>query len=279
MVDLHAHTSASDGSLSPRELVLLARQRGLSAVGVTDHDTLAGHVEAIETGNQIGVEVVPGVELSVAYEGGRFHLLGYYVDDDSDLAQKLSEIQSARDNRNAQIFANLESLGVSLEHDEVRAFCGEGGVLGRPHFARAMMARGYVSTTQEAFDRFLADDAPAYAVKSVLSPRDAIGAIHRAGGVAIWAHPARSKSLSRDQLEARLNDWVAWGLDGLETYYSEYSEEEAAWCETMRARFDLLAAGGSDFHGVSKPHIQLGVTHNGGAVPDEVLTNIKARRL
>jgi len=277
MIDLHAHTTASDGSLSPRELVMLARERGLSAIGVTDHDTFGGHREALEAGKELGIEVVLGVELSVAYPGGRFHLLGYFVDDASELARSLEKLQAARRNRNAQIFENLRDLGVPLEREEVEKLAGDGGMIGRPHFARAMIARGYVQSTQEAFDRFLADDGPAYATKAVLTPQNAVEAIHRAGGVAIWAHPPRSRK-SLDELETLLDDWVSWGLDGLETYYSQYSPQEAAWCEAMRARHNLLAAGGSDFHGVSKPDIQLGVTHTGGALPEEILTALKARR-
>lgn len=277
-VDLHAHTTASDGSLSPRELVNLAREIGLSAVAITDHDTIAGWDEAVEAGDALGVEIVPGVELSTAYEGGRFHLLGYYIDRHSTLITTLKEIQTARANRNDVIFDNLRALGLPLEEPEVRAFAGPTGQLGRPHFAQAMIARGYVASTQEAFDRYLADGKPAYAPKAVLTPQEAIAHIHDAGGVAIWAHPLRSKNLTFADLESRLQDWISWGLDGLEVVYSQYSPDEAEWAARMQQQHDLLGTGGSDFHGRSKPTVKLGVTNTGGPVADSVLHQLKARR-
>jgi predicted metal-dependent phosphoesterase TrpH len=278
MVDLHAHTTASDGSLAPRALVELAREKKLKAVGITDHDTIAGWDEALEASRELGVEIVPGVELSTAYEGGRFHLLGYYINPDSPLVQTLIEIQRERGNRNALIFENLAKLGVPLEEGQVRRFAGrEDGELGRPHFARAMVECGYVSSTQEAFDKYLADGAPGFAPKKVLTPQVAIGLIHDAGGVAVWAHPPHRKKVSYDELEARLRDWMAWGLDGLEIYYSKYDADDAAWTAAMAQKYSLIGSGGSDFHGASKPDVYLGVTHTGGAVPDEVLAALQAR--
>jgi predicted metal-dependent phosphoesterase TrpH len=277
-IDLHAHTTASDGSLSPAELVALARAAGLRAVGVTDHDTIGGWDEALQAGAQQGVEIVPGVELSVAYEDGRFHLLGYYFRVASELTRTLSEIQAARSNRNQVMLENLRALGVPLEEAEVLAFAGDKGVVGRPHFAQAMVARGYVASTQEAFDKYLADGKPAYFTKAVLTPQRAIELIHDAGGVAVWAHPPRSGQYSPDELEARLKEWIAWGLDGLETYYSAYTDAQAQWAARMQKRYGLLGTGGSDFHGAPKPAVKLGVTHTGKAVPDEVLDELKARR-
>ena len=277
-IDLHAHTTASDGSLSPRELVHLAAEIGLSAVAITDHDTTAGWEEGLVAGVAEGVDVVPGVELSTSYEGGRFHLLGYYLGQNASFLDDLRAIQAARKSRNGEIFDNLRELGLPLEEAEVWKFASENGQLGRPHFARAMVARGYVASTQEAFDRFLADGMPAYATKAVLTPQRAIAGIHEAGGVAIWAHPARSKNLSEDEREERLREFVSWGLDGLEVHYSQYKIEDVAWAITMRDRYQLLGTGGSDFHGVSKPTVYLGVTETGGPLPDEVLEELQARR-
>lgn len=278
-IDLHAHTTASDGSYTPRELVENAHAIGLDAVGVTDHDTIAGWPEALEAGAEFGLEIVPGVELSTDYAGGRFHLLGYYIEPESGLAETLRRIQRDRANRNDIIFENLRRLGLPLEEDEVRAFAGSpAGQLGRPHFALAMVARGYVSSTQEAFDLYLADGKPAYATKVVLTPEAAIAAIHDAGGVAIWAHPPRSKHRGFDDLETRLREWIAWGLDGLEVAYSQYTPAEAAWAERMARQYHLLGTGGSDFHGASKPTVHLGVTHTGGPLANSVLVELKARR-
>jgi predicted metal-dependent phosphoesterase TrpH len=277
-IDLHAHTTASDGSFSPTELVALAQEKGLSALGITDHDTIGGWDEALQAGQQRCIEIVPGVELSVSYERGRYHLLGYYVDPQSAIIETLQKIQVARTNRNDVIFENLQALGLPLEPDEVWAFAGEGGVLGRPHFARAMMARGYVKSTQEAFDLYLADGKPAYATKQVLTPQEAIEGIHQAGGVAVWAHPPFNRKVEWDEYEDILREWIGWGLDGLEIYYSLYTPEDAQWCGQMAQKYNLLGSGGSDFHGVSKPTVFLGKTHTGGPVPDEVLTALKALR-
>lgn len=279
MIDIHAHTTASDGSFRPAEVVALARKKHLSAVGITDHDTIAGWDEALAAGEEHGIEVVTGVELSTSYEGGRFHLLGYLFERDSRLASTLEEIQRERGNRNAVIFENLSRLNVPLEEAEVRAFAGrDEGELGRPHFARAMLQRGYVASTQEAFDKYLADGAPGYAPKKVLTPTEAIALIHEAGGVAIWAHPPHRSKVSLDELEERLREWVGWGLDGLEIYYSLYTPEEAEWTAAMSEKYELIGSGGSDFHGASKPTVHLGETQTGGPVPGEVLKTIKARR-
>lgn len=279
MIDLHAHTTASDGSCSPRQLVQLAQEVGLEAVGVTDHDTIAGWPEALAASEELGVEVVPGVELSTSYAGGRFHLLGYYVDPQSALISVLDEIQTARRQRNEEIFARLKELNVPLEETEVRAIAGrEEGELGRPHFAQAMLQRGYVSSLQEAFNKYLADGAAAYIPKKVLSPKEAITAIHAAGGVAIWAHPPLNRKLTLVELEERLRDWVEWGLDGLEVYYFRYTPEEAAWARQVCEQFKLIGSGGSDFHGTAKPDVKLGITNTGKAVPSEVLEQIKKRR-
>ena len=276
MVDLHAHTTASDGSLSPRELVELAHQNNLTALGITDHDTIDGWDEAREAAAPLGIEIVPGVELSTSYEGGRFHLLGYFIDPASHLVETLRRIQKARANRNGVIFDNLRDLGVPLEEEEVYALAGPNGLLGRPHFARAMVNRGYVASTQEAFDKYLADGKPAYATKDVLTPQEAIAGIHEAGGVAIWAHPPLNKNFTLEQLEDELQRWISWGLDGLETRYGRYIPEETAWANLMVEKYNLIEGGGSDFHGVSKPDISLGTT-TVGSVPDEVLEKLKAK--
>lgn len=284
MIDLHAHTTASDGSFSPRELVEHAKEKGLKAVGITDHDTFGGWDEALKAGEELGVEVVTGIELSVAGDLGKFHLLGYGVKRDSKLAQTLQTIQDERDKRNHIIIENLNRLpeieakgGVSFE--EVKAVAGN-GVMGRPHFARVLIEKGIVATTQEAFDKFLADGAAAHASKQVLEPQIAVELIHDAGGVAVWAHPTRPPSSraevsSYEEWETVLQQWISWGLDGLEIYYSAYTEEEAAWTKAMAEKYNLLAMGGSDFHGLTKPTVQLGVVQGGQSVPDEVLENLK----
>ncbi len=282
-VDLHAHTTASDGSFTPRELVFEAKSRGLLAVGITDHDTLGGHDAALEAGREAGVEIVPGIELSVKDEAGeKSHLLGYYVAADSALARELLELQRERDARNQVILDQLAALKMPISLARVLEIA-RGGVVGRPHIALAMIERGYVETTAQAFEKYLGDGAAVTATKAVLTPARAIELIHDAGGVAVWAHPTRPPSkrageLDFGKLEAQLQAWISLGLDGLETYYSQYSEREAAWAAQMAAKYGLLGTGGSDFHGKSKPDVHLGVTHTGNAVPDAVLADLKGLR-
>lgn len=278
MIDLHTHTTASDGTFSPAELVELAHQMELSAVGITDHDTIAGWSEATAVGKEFSVEVVPGVELSTAYEGGRFHLLGYLFERDSALTRTLEEVQADRAHRNRLLLQNLERLGAPLSEAEVRTFAGrKEGELGRPHFARAMVARGYVKSIQEAFDRYLADGAPGFVPKKVLTPQKAIALIHEAGGVAVWAHPPLRRRVSYEALEERLRDWVGWGLDGIEIFHSQYSDEDSAWTAAMQKKYRLISSGGSDFHGAAKPDVHLGKTQTGEAVPAKVLMELKER--
>ncbi len=282
-VDLHVHTTASDGSFTPREVVEMAQKLGLSALGITDHDTLGGHAEALAAGAEMGVEIVPGIELSVQNEAGeKSHLLGYYVAQDSGLAHELAGLQAQRSARNEVILANLASLGAPISMARVLEIA-RGGVVGRPHLARALIEAGHVATTQEAFDKFLADGALASASKAVLTPARAVRLIHEAGGVAVWAHPTRPPSKRAGEvdfavLERQLQDWLQIGLDGLETYYSQFREDEASWTAQMARKYALLGTGGSDFHGVTKPDIEIGRTHTGLAVPDEVLDALKVKR-
>ncbi len=283
-IDLHAHTTASDGSFTPRELVQHATVRGLRAVAITDHDTFGGHDEALAAGRELGVEIVPGIELSVKDErGDKSHLLAYYVRRGAALEQQLDFLQAERKARNVVILDKLASLGVPVSPARVEEI-SRGGVMGRPHIAQAMMERGYVQTVQEAFNRFLADGSAAAASKEVLHPAEAIGLIHDGGGVAIWAHPTRPPSkrgaepVDFEEWEGKLRVWMDWGLDGLEIYYSQYTSAEASWTAQMAGKYALLGTGGSDFHGASKPTIELGVTHTGEPVPDEVLDGLKARR-
>lgn len=286
-IDLHAHTTASDGSYSPTELVAHARELGLSAVGITDHDTFGGWTEALEAGERLGVEIVPGIELSVSGEAGKFHLLGYYVQSDGPIADALAWVQNEREQRNERIVEKLNTLpevsaagGITWE--QIGAFADENTQIGRPHFARALMQIGLVDSVQQAFDLYLADGARAHLPKAVLTPEVAVDLIHQAGGIAIWAHPTRppdkrAAAFDPETAEAQLQKWLEWGLDGLEIYYGAYTPEEAAWAKRMTEKYHLIGSGGSDFHGISKPTVYLGQVNGGTAMPDEVLAHLKEK--
>ncbi len=282
MIDLHSHTTASDGSFSPTELVQHAAELNLTAIAVTDHDTYGGWDEALRTGEELGVEVVPGIELSVSGEGEKFHLLGYYFERDSALGAALSELQRERANRNHVIIENLNRLGHAVTMERVREIAGPDAQIGRPHIATALMEKGAVSSVQNAFDTLLKEGGPAYASKQTLHPADAVDLIHGAGGVAIWAHPTRAPSersalLDFESGEALLKQWVEWGLDGLEVHYGAYTVPEIEWTNAMAKKYNLLGTGGSDFHGTTKPTVKLGQVNGGVGVPDEVLDALKAR--
>jgi len=304
-IDLHAHTTASDGTLSPRELVAHARDLGLTVVAISDHDTYAGWQEALQAGRELGIGVVPAIEFSVSDEKyGKFHLLGYFprretLDGEQPnplmeelvlpatlegtrLGREISELQTERARRNDVIFENLERLGVGVSPARVREIAGPDAQIGRPHIAQAMIERGYVSSIQQAFDEWLAEGKPAAAKRSVLTPKRAVELIHEAGGVAVWAHPTRQPSERAEILdftrgEALLQKWKEWDLDGLEIYYGAYTSEEAAWTRAMSEKYNLLGTGGSDFHGATKPNVPLGKVNGGGSVPEEVLTTLYLR--
>ena len=278
-IDLHAHTTASDGSLSPTELVTQASQLGLAALAVTDHDTVGGLAESQEAAQAIGLELVPGVELSVEDSKGRFHLLGYGFDTQNpELAEKLAALRVARAERNQQMAEKMAELGLPVTMDDVRAEAGEDAeVIARPHFAQAMIKHGVVSSVQEAFDRYLAAGKPLYQPKEVLTPREAIALLHRAGGVAVMAHPGLIP-LSASNLAARVESLTQDdGMDGLEAYYSQHSPADTERFLALAARLGLLVTGGSDFHGTPKPHVPLGVVHGGGPASYSLLTALRGR--
>ena len=279
-IDLHAHTTASDGSLSPADLVREAAGLGLNALAVTDHDTVAGLPEAIQAASEAGLDLVPGVELSVEDDGGRFHLLGYLFDPgQEELQNTLVTIRESRARRNVQMAEKMAALGLPVTLDDVRSEAGEDAdVIARPHFAQALMKKGVVGSVKEAFDRFLATGKPLYMPKQVLTPADAISLIHRAGGLAVMAHPglvplndaalaARIESLARDA-----------GMDGIEAYYSQHSPAQTERFVTLAARLGLAVTGGSDFHGTPKPHVPLGVVSGGEPAPERLLIDLRARQ-
>ena len=279
-IDLHAHTTASDGTFSPRELVAHAKDLGLSAIAVSDHDTISGWSEALEAGRELGVTVVPAIELSVSDENGKFHLLGFFPTrtdlEGTALGDAVTELQRERDERNTRIYENLERLGVPVSPARVREIAGGGAQIGRPHIAKAIIELGRADSVQDAFDKYLDAKSPAYSSKKGLTPAEAVKLIHDAGGLAVWAHPTRSPSERAEILDFQKGEhllvkWREWSLDGLEIYYGAYTPEEAAWTRDMSLQYNLLGTGGSDFHGTTKPGVRLGQVNSATSVPNEVL--------
>jgi predicted metal-dependent phosphoesterase TrpH len=243
-VDLHSHTTASDGTLSPAELVAEAARRGVRVLAITDHDSMEG-IEPARAAARPPLEVVPGIELNTEGAGGEIHVLGYFLDHTTPwLVARLREFRAERLRRIYRICERLAALGLPLEPAEVLARVQEGSA-GRPHVAQAMLARGYVGTVREAFDRYLGTGKPAYVSHDKLEPRQACDLIRRAGGVAVLAHPG----FQRDP-EALIRELAGEGrLDGVECYYAEHTPEQTTGFLGLCRELDLVATGGSDFHG------------------------------
>lgn len=242
-IDLHIHTTASDGQLSPEEVVELALDRRLTAISITDHDSVGAIDEAIRLAAGTTLEVIPGVELGIAHRGADVHLLGYLIDHrDPRLNQALKRFQRGRYRRGEKIVNKLNQLGVDLRIETVMAIAGD-APLGRPHVADAMIREEYVNSYREAFARYLGYHAPAYVPRSGLSAGEAVELIHSAGGVAVLAHPG---ILARDDL---IPDMVDAGLDGLEAYHHQHDEHTVRRYVLMAHDHGLVFTGGSDCHG------------------------------
>ena len=274
-IDLHIHTTESDGSLTPSQVVRYAKEKGLKAIAITDHDTIHGNEEAIKEGMSEGVEVIPGVEISVDYSPGTMHMLGYFITtEDPILNEKLTLLQDSRADRNPRIIEKLNKLGLSLTYDEVVQVSG-GGQVGRPHMAQILMQKGYTKSIKEAFDKYLGKGAPAYLDKFRLSAVEAITMITDAGGIPVLAHPSTLHLKNPDELDALLKKLVNQGLQGLEVYYSEHDERKTSSYKLLAKRYNLAITGGSDFHGKNMKGIDLGTGRGNLKIPYTVLENLK----
>ncbi|MBC7814503.1 MAG: PHP domain-containing protein [Burkholderiales bacterium] len=267
--DLHLHTTASDGQLTPLLLVDLARQRGFDTIAITDHDTTGSILEAQAAGGD-SLTVIPGVELSAEDDAGDVHTLGYCFDINNPEFQ--AEMQSFRDHRfhrGRLIVEKLAKLGVNLSWERVLEIA-DGGSIGRPHIARAMAEAGYVSSVKEAFDRYIANDGVAYVERKRISPEEAIQLIHSAGGVAVLAHPGLLKDPA-----SMIERLAPAGLDGIELNHPKNSDEVREIVKRLTKRFGLLTTGGSDFHSMERDSSHMGVY----LAPDEAVNNLRERSL
>jgi len=272
-IDLHTHTTASDGTLSPKELVEHAYGSGLTAVAITDHDTIGGIEEALSQGKKIGLEVVPGVEISVDFHG-EMHILGYFINLESPVLQEtLEQLREYRKERNPQIIRKLNDLGFTITLEEVKEVA-RGAVIGRPHIAKVLLDKGYVQSLDQAFGEYLATGRPAYVKKEKLTPQEAIAAIVSSGGLPVLAHP-KYLGLTREELHALLFSLTGVGLKGIEAYYTTHSSAETQFYLALAEQHGLAVTGGSDFHGSNKPDIELGKGLGNLAVKDEVLVKLK----
>lgn len=254
-IDLHVHTTASDGTESPREAVEIARANGIKAIAITDHDTVLGCREAMEAGAELGVEVVPGIEFGTKY-GIAVHMLGYYLDLEAPaLTEMTRSIVEDRDQRNEKTVKLMQENGINVSYEEMKQRFGE--VIGRPHFAHILMETGLAESVPDAFSRLLGKGMKYHQYRHTLEIEEVIECIVNSGGVAVLAHPFQYKK-NDAELRELIEHCMKFGLKGMECRYSGYTEEQVAYLEALAEEYGLVKTGGSDFHGENKPRIKLG---------------------
>jgi predicted metal-dependent phosphoesterase TrpH len=266
--DLHVHSNFSDGLLSPEEIVRKARDAGLTVISITDHDIVEGIEPAIAEGEKAGVKVIPGIEFTTDLPDTEIHILGYYIDYKAQwLKELLLKIRKDRTNRIYKIVEKLNKLGIDIKAEEVLALAEKGSV-GRPHVARMLLEKGIVKSIQEAFNKYLDYNAPAYVPHFRLTPVEAVQTIVKAGGIPVYAHPAVS---NKDEIIPEL---VAAGLGGIEVYYNKHSDAQVKHYKSLAKKYGLLMTGGSDFHGFGTARdVSFGVTR----LPDDCVSKLEER--
>lgn len=279
MIDLHVHSSCSDGTLSPKELVDYAIEKKLPAFALTDHDTVDGLDEAIQyaaglSSEQGNIEVIPGIELSTEYQGADIHVVGLYIDYRSEVFRnKLEEFVDSRTARNRKMCSLLTQAGVPITYEELQAAYPD-AVITRAHYAGYMLEKGYVKSRQEAFDRYVGDHAPCYIPREKITPAQAVQLILEAGGAPVLAHPILYH-MSDDRLDTLVRELKEAGLMGIEAIYSTYTSADERGIRSLAAQYNLFISGGSDFHGANKPGLDLGTGYGQLYVPENLLVEIK----
>ena len=261
LIDMHCHTTVSDGTVTPKDIVHIAKESGLKAIAITDHDTIDGIDEAMKEGEKLGVEIIAGIEFASMYDENteqEIHILGFLIDCKNDeLNKNIEFIQGARDRRNVKMIENLRKLGIDITMEDVEKSAG-GDILTRAHFAKVLEEKGYVKTKNEAFSYYLNAGKPAYIRREFLTPKTCIEAINKASGLAFLAHPTLYK-MSYEQIEKLLKELKGYGLCGVEAEYSTYTPEQEKNIKKIANKLGLLISGGSDFHGENRSDTKLGV--------------------
>lgn len=252
-VDLHLHTTYSDGTLSPTELVDLCAQKGLKVIAISDHDSTEGVAEARSAATKHGIEIIPAIELSTDVPDNEIHMLGYFVDiEDTGFQDLLREFRAGREDRGRQMVERLRQLGMEITWEEVELIA-DGAAVGRPHIAQAMIDRGYVSEWQEAFERYIGRTGPAYVERTRLEPEEAVQVLLENGALPVMAHPLYYEREDTQKLRRVVASLKEAGMIGLEVHYGEFSESEIDMLANIAAELDLVPCGGSDYHASGKP--------------------------
>lgn len=277
MIDLHSHTDQSDGTFTAEELVAEAKRIGLSALAITDHDTMRGYDQAVPFAEAAGLKLICGIELSTKYQGHSVHLLGYFPAKlpASDFREWLDFLLESRRDRNRRLIDKLNSIGIPITLQEVEKY---GKTLtARPHFARVLVDKGFAKDVQDAFDRYLDEGAKGHVQRHDIPIDEAIDRIRKAGGVSSLAHPVRVAKNQWSVLEKYVGELKQMGLQAIEVFHSDHSPENVSFYQSLADRFGLAVTGGSDFHGGNKPKISLGTGISGNLnVPDSLLGPLEA---
>ena len=276
IVDLHTHSNKSDGSFSPAELVRYAVEKGLSAIALTDHDTTDGIEEALKAAKDREIEVIPGIEFSSEYEGQDIHIVGLYIDYQSDFfKRRLVNFVNGREIRNREMCRRLTEHGMPVTYEELVAEFPD-SVITRSHFAKYLLQHGYTKSLKEAFDRYIGDRCPCFVPRKKITPMRAVEIILKAGGFPILAHPLLYH-MSKERLDKLVSQLKEVGLQGLEAVYCTYSPSDEREMRKLANKYELCISGGSDFHGNAKPGLDLAVGYGKLFIPEEILDRIKQR--
>ncbi len=285
-IDLHTHSTRSDGTLTPAELIRYAAQKGLAAIALTDHDTIDGIEEAVQAARSLSSqdpdalvpEVIPGVELSTEYRGKDIHIVGLFIDwQNREFADRLRGFADARIYRNRKMCSLLTENGCPVSYEDLEAAFPD-TVITRAHFAQYLLDRGMISSIDEAFRKLIGDDCPCFVPREKITPHDAVRFLLRFGGVPILAHPLQYK-MSETELDALVASLTGLDLDGIEVYYSTHRQADTANLSRIAEKYGLLLSGGSDFHGTRKQNLDLGTGYGHLYVPDTILPPIRERAL
>jgi hypothetical protein len=278
VIDLHVHSSVSDGTDPPEVIAELAASAGCSAFALTDHDTLAGLARARERADQVGIQLIGGCEVSCAFAGASTHVLVYFIDsEEGALHDELARLREDRIRRNHQLVDLLVSLGIPITYEEAVAAASTEDSVGRPHFAAILVSKGVAESIPDAFDRYLAHGRPGFVPKARVSPAEIAKVARASGGVCVLAHPF-TLELPPDELDRAVSELADAGFSGIEAHYANYRPEQRRALAELAARHDLVATGGSDYHGTVKPGLAVGTGRGDLKVPDEVLEQLAARR-
>lgn len=277
MIDLHCHSTFSDGTFTPTQLIQIAKQKKITALALTDHDTIDGIDEFMQAAKETNIQAIPGIEFSTSWYGASLHIVGLFINHRHPaLKAKLTELINSRHQRNLKIIERLQDLGCNVTFEEVQEET-QGKSIGRPHIARVLVRKGYCSSIQDAFNKFIGQKQKAYVRRFLPMPSEIIELIHEIGGVAIWAHPLShgKKSLSRTRsIVSRL---LPVHLDGLECFYSDYKDLQTQIAKDVANEFGLLYSGGSDFHGENIPDLELGIGYGNLNISEQLLPPIIAK--